>query len=35
MFHEWLWWNVDVIPNINAETRWYANWQWPERLWAA
>jgi len=32
MFHEWLWWNIDVIPSINPETRWYANWQWPERL---
>ena len=36
MFHYWFWWqyecdNMDRY-HINGETRWVANYQWPERL---
>jgi hypothetical protein len=32
MFHEWLWWQIYESSGINSETRWVANYQWPERL---
>jgi hypothetical protein len=32
MFHRWFWWQMEFTSYMNSETRWFANWRWPERI---
>jgi len=36
MFHYWFWWQYQAAllraHQINSDTRWAANHQWPEKL---